>query len=99
MLSSEVNQKELMVKRIEQVVSTLMAEEPLFARDLDRQIIIDHLVEIFAKNFADDQFSQISFESLKNRCSGIMALQILAKIGEEFTPDQMAIFDSAIKRK
>lgn len=99
MLSSEVNQKELMVKRIEQVVSTIMAEDPLFARDLDRQIIIDHLVEIFAKNFSEDRFSQISFESLKKRCSSIMALQVLAKIGEDFTPEQMAIFDSAIKRK
>jgi hypothetical protein len=29
----------------------------------------------------------------------MMSVQLLAKIGEDFTPEQMAIFDDAIKQK
>jgi hypothetical protein len=109
MLSSEVNQNELMVKRIEQVVSTIMAEDPLFARDLDYLSIVEYLVSIlsiveylvsiFNQALSVEEFNTISDASLKNRCSKIMAVQLLAKIGEDFTPEQMAIFEEAIKRK
>jgi hypothetical protein len=99
MLSSEVNQKELMVKRIEQVVSTIMAEDPLFARDLDYLTIVEYLVSIFNQALSVEEFNTISDASLKNRCSKIMAVQLLAKIGEDFTPEQMTIFEEAIKRK
>jgi hypothetical protein len=99
MLSSEVNQNELMVKRIEQVVSTIMAEDPLFARDLDYLSIVEYLVSIFNQALSVEEFNTISDASLKNRCSKIMAVQLLAKIGEDFTPEQMAIFEDAIKRK
>ncbi len=99
MLSSEVNQKELMVKRIEQVVSTIMVEDPLFARELDYLTIGEYLVSIFNQALSVEEFNTISDASLKNRRSKIMAVQLLAKIGEDFTPEQMTIFAEAIKRK
>ena len=37
--------------------------------------------------------------SLKKRCIGIISIQILSKIGDNFTHEQMAIFDEAIKQK
>jgi hypothetical protein len=60
---------------------------------------VAHLAEVFEKALSLDEFNNISEESLKNRCSGVMSLQLLVKIGESFTPEQMAIFDDAIKRK
>ena len=98
MLSTEIKQ-DAMMKRIEDVVSILMDERPLFKEDLDYGKTVTHLVEVFKKALSIDEFNNISEESLKNRCSGIMSLHLLAKIGEDFTPEQMAIFDDAIKRK
>ena len=41
----------------------------------------------------------MSDEHLKNRCDRIMSIDLLAKIGEDFTPEELAIFEDAIKRK
>ncbi len=88
-----------MVKRIENIVSTLMEEYPLFEEDLNYAEIVAQLAEVFEKSLSFEEFNSISEESLKNRCDKIMAVQILAKIGEDFTPEQMAIFEDAIKRR
>ncbi|MFM6746054.1 MAG: hypothetical protein ACKPJH_06590 [Dolichospermum sp.] len=98
MLSTDMKQ-ESMVKRIENIVSILMEEDPLFKEDLNYVETVQILVKVFKENFSLEKFNQISEESLKNRCDKMMAVQLLAKIGEDFTPDQMAIFDDAVKRK
>ncbi|MFM5891649.1 MAG: hypothetical protein ACKPFD_10660 [Dolichospermum sp.] len=98
MLSTDMKQ-ESMVKRIENIVSILMEEDPLFKEDLNYVETVQNLVKVFKENFSLEKFNQISEESLKNRCDKMMAVQLLAKIGEDFTPDQMAIFDDAVKRK
>jgi hypothetical protein len=98
MLLTDIKQ-ESMVKRIENVVSILMEEEPLFKEDLNYSEMVTHLAEVFEKALSFEEFNSISEESLKNRCSSIMSLQLLATIGDDFTPEQMAIFDEAIKRK
>ncbi|MFM6887022.1 MAG: hypothetical protein ACKPKT_19690, partial [Dolichospermum sp.] len=72
---------------------------PLFKEDLNYVETVQNLVKVFKENFSLEKFNQISEESLKNRCDKMMAVQLLAKIGEDFTPDQMAIFDDAVKRK
>ena len=98
MLLTDIRQ-ESMVKRIENIVSILMEEHPLFKEDLNYAEIVQHLVKLFQKNLPFDEFNSMSNDELKEHCSGIMAIQILAKIGEDFTPEEMAIFDEAVKRK
>ncbi len=98
MLLTDIRQ-ESMVKRIEDIVSILMEERPLFKEDLDYTETVQDLVDTFQKNLSFEEFNNISEESLKNRCSGIMAVELLATIGDDFTPQQMTIFEDAIKRK
>jgi len=92
-------QQESIIKRIEQVVSILMEERPLFKEDLNYSETVQHLVKLFEKNLPFDEFNTMSDAELKKHCSGIMSIRLLGKIGEDFTPEQMAIFDEAIKRK
>jgi len=92
-------QQQAMVKRIEQVVSTLMKEESIYKEDFDYREIIEHLSQFFKDNLSVENFNLMSDEKLKERCDRIMSIQLLAKIGENFTPEQMAIFEEAIKRK
>ncbi|HBK23452.1 MAG TPA: hypothetical protein DDZ60_13355 [Planktothrix sp. UBA10369] len=98
MLSTDIKQGS-MITRIEQVVSILMEERPLFKEDIDSAKMVEHLTKVFEKNLSFEEFNTMSDSSLKNRCSGIMSIQLLGKIGEDFTPEQMAIFEDAIKRK
>jgi hypothetical protein len=98
MLSTDL-QKESITKRIEKIVFSLMEERPLFKEDLDYSEMVQHLVKLFEENLSFEEFNTISDQSLRTRCSGIMSIKLLGKIGKDFTPEQMAIFDEAIKRK
>jgi len=98
MLSTDIRQ-ESMVKRIENIVSLLMEEDPLFKEDLNYSEMVKLLVKLFEDNLPFDEFNSMSDEELKQHSSGILAIELLSKIGENFTPEQMAIFEDAIKRK
>jgi hypothetical protein len=98
MLSTDIRQ-ELMLKRIEELVSILMEEDALFKEDLDYLEMVQHLVKVFQRNLPFEEFNALSDAELKDICSGIMSVRLLGKIGEDFTPEQMAIFEDAIKRK
>ncbi|NES24095.1 MAG: hypothetical protein F6K41_35595, partial [Symploca sp. SIO3E6] len=88
-----------MIQRIEQMVTLLMEERPLFKENLDYAEMVDHLIQVFQKNLPIEEFNTISDQDLKERCSGIMSINLLSTIGSSFTSEQMAIFDEAIKRK
>ena len=98
MLSTETRQ-ESMIKRIENIVSILMEERPLFKEDLDYTEIVQDLVKRLQKNLSFEEFNAMPDEELKEYSSGIMAIELLGTIGQGFTPEQMAIFEDAIKRK
>lgn len=98
MLSTDMRQESI-AKRIEKIVSILMEEYPLFKADLNYSEMVASLTEVFDKYLSFEEFNRISDESLKNRWDKMMAVQLLAKIGEDFTPEQMAIFEDAIKWK
>ena len=91
--------QESMLKRIEQVVAALMEERPLFKEDLNYAEMVKLLVKIAQENLTNEQFNNMSNDKLKENCSFVMTTEILSKIGQDFTPEQMAIFDEAIKRK
>jgi hypothetical protein len=98
MLSTDIKQ-EVIVQRIEDIVSILMLERPLFKEELNYQEIVKHLVNLIQENLTNEQFNNMSKEKLKENCSFVMATEVLSKIGQEFTPEEMTIFDEAIKRK
>ena len=98
MLSSDVTQKS-MIQRIEQVLAILMKEYPFFQEEFDYAEMVNYLAKGFQKNLAIAEFNTMSEADLKENCSFIMATEMLSKIGDEFTPEQMAIFDKVIKRK
>jgi hypothetical protein len=62
MLLTDIRQ-ESMVKRIEQVVSVLMEERPIFKEDLDYSEIGKYLVKIVQENLTNEQFNNMSNEN------------------------------------
>ncbi len=85
MLSTDIRQ-ESMVKRIEQVVSVIMEERPIFKEDLDYAETVQDLVDAFQRNLSFEEFNATSDDELKKHSTEIMAIELLGKIGEAFTP-------------
>jgi hypothetical protein len=98
MVSTNI-QQESIINRIERVVAILMEENPIFKEDLNYTEIVKHILKIVQENLTPDKFNNMSDEKLKDNCSFVMSTEVLGKIGEELTPEQMTIFDEAIKRK
>ncbi len=98
MLSTDL-QRESIIKRIEPVITILMEEQSLFKEELNYSEMVQHLSKLFAENLSFEEFIAISDESLKKRCSGIMSTELIAGMLNDLTPEEMAIFDEAIKRK
>ncbi|WP_413174820.1 hypothetical protein [Anabaena azotica] len=93
------NQQESMKTRIEKIVNILMEERPLFKDELNAEEMVQHLCNTFHKNVSFEEFKSMEQEDLKNRCSGILSVQMLSGLLDDLTPEQIAIFDEAVKRK
>lgn len=98
MLSTNIKQ-ESMMKRVQQVVFVIMEERPLFKEDLDYSEMVKLLVNLAQENLSFEEFNRMPDAELKEHCSFVMATEFLSKLGQDFTPEQMAIFEDAIKRK
>ena len=98
MLTTDL-QRESIIKRIEPVIGILMEERPLFKQELNYSEMVQHWSKLFLENLSFEEFSSISDEDLKKRCSIIMVTEAVAGTLNELTPEQMAIFDEAIQRK
>lgn len=57
------------------------------------------LANLAQENLTFENFNSMENTELKEHCSFVMATELLSKIGQDFTPEQMAIFEDAIKRK
>ena len=61
--------------------------------------MIQHLCNIFQKNLSIEEFNLMEYQNLKKRCSGILSVEMLSGLLDDLTPEQIAIFDEAVKRK
>ena len=59
------NKQQSMIKRIENIVSTLMEEYPLFKEALNYSEMVKLLVKLFEDNLPLDEFNRMSDEELK----------------------------------
>ncbi len=73
MLSTDIRQ-ESMVKIIENIVSILMEEYPLFKEDLNYAEMVQNLVPL-PKNLSFEEFNAMSNNELKEYSSSIMAIK------------------------
>ncbi|MGI0479312.1 hypothetical protein ACN4EE_00830 [Geminocystis sp. CENA526] len=98
MLSTDIKQ-ESMVKKITNTVDILREEYPIYKKSLDYSETLLDLVDAFQRNLSFEEFNAMSDEKLKKHCRDMMAVRLLGNIGDSFTPEEMIIFEDAIKRK
>ena len=91
--------KEIIRTRIEKIVKELMQSEDWFQKYIVTEEIINELLNSVQKFLTEEQFNQRTDDELRESFRAIMSSIAMAESFKELTPEQVAIFDEAIKRK
>lgn len=91
-INSQINEQKLTA-----IVETLIDSNILYQENLNRQDSIEIIKENFTlKNVPD--INSISQEELTKRIKRILSLHLVSGMLNDFTPEEMKIFDEAVKR-
>lgn len=84
-------------QKITEIVERLIDSQVLYQENLNRQEMIEVMKENFTLiNVLD--LNEISEDELAKRIKQILSLYLVSGMLSDFTPEQMRIFDEAVKR-
>jgi hypothetical protein len=86
-------------KRISAIVENLIAHNSVYQERLEQDQMIHKTYELFTKPNSGDDIDTIAEDDLTERISKILAVEAISGLLDDFTPEEMAIFDEAVKRK
>ena len=84
-------------QKITEIVERLMDEQPLYEENLNRQEMIEVMKENFTPINVPD-LNEISEEELAKRIKRLLSLYLVSGMLSDFTPEEMKMFDEAVKR-
>ncbi len=86
-------------KRISAIVKNLIANNSVYQERLERELMIERMYELFTRPNLGDDVETITDDDLSQRINKILAVEAMVGLLDDFTPEEMAIFDEAVKRK
>jgi hypothetical protein len=84
-------------QKLTEIVKNLIDNNPLYQENLDIQKMIEVMNRTFAPVAVPD-VNSISQEELTKRIKRILSLHLVSGMLNDFTPEQMQIFDESVKR-
>ena len=84
-------------QKLTEIVETLIDNNPIYQENLDRQ----EMILMINQNFnpvAIPDLNSISEEELTKRIKSILSLNLVSGMLNDFTPEQMRLFDESVKR-
>ncbi|MDJ1178311.1 hypothetical protein PJF56_05505 [Roseofilum sp. BLCC_M91] len=81
--------------RLSNIVQKLMDENPCFREQLDRQKIMEMLLNVF-ESVDRDSILLLEEEELLRRVDLLMATELVYGMLDTLTPEEMAQFDAAV---
>jgi hypothetical protein len=81
--------------RLSNIVQTLMDENPCFQEQLDRQKIMEMLLNVF-ESVNRDSILLLEDQELLRRVDRLMATELVYGMLDTLTPEEMAQFDAAV---
>jgi hypothetical protein len=91
--------EETAFKRISAIVKKMIANNSVYQERLTQDKMIQKIYELFTKPNSGDDIDTIAEDDLTERISKILAVEAISGLLDDFTPEEMAIFDEAVKRK
>jgi hypothetical protein len=86
-------------KRISAIVENLIANNSVYQERLEYDRMINKIYTLFTQPNSGDDVDIILDDDLIERISKILAVEAISGLLNDFTPEEMAIFDEAVKRK
>ncbi|HLO85307.1 MAG TPA: hypothetical protein VK203_09885 [Nostocaceae cyanobacterium] len=85
--------------RISAIVENLIANSSWYQERLNKEEITNHIYNLFNKHDIVANIDTISQEDLIERIDSILVTHAVAGSLNDLTPEEMAIFDEAVRRK
>ncbi|MBF2008257.1 hypothetical protein ACF3DV_10850 [Chlorogloeopsis fritschii PCC 9212] len=87
-----------LINRISPIVEKLFQTNSLYQVKLDKQEMIEMLVNLFGK-FSPEEIRAIPENQLTRRIDKILVLEAVSGTLNDLSPEQLAIFDAAVEGK
>ncbi|MDZ7967326.1 MAG: hypothetical protein RM368_20505 [Nostoc sp. DedSLP03] len=84
--------------RISLIVEKLIKGNSLYQVKLNQQVMIEMLVELFGQS-SPEEMRVITDRELTRRIDKILVLEAVSDTLNDLTPEQIKMFDDAVKRK
>jgi hypothetical protein len=93
-----ISKQEVYRIRIKPFIDRQIADDAIYLDKFNRDGWLDYLVNVM-KKFPVEQFITIADDDLKRRIGRLMSHQLVAGMLNDFTPEQMKIFDECMVRR
>jgi hypothetical protein len=90
--------RQQLLNRISPIVEKLFQGNSLYLVKLKKQEMIEMLVDLFGQ-FCPEEFSVIKDNDLTDRIDSILVLEAVSGTLNDLTPEQIKMYDEAVKRK
>ena len=87
-----------LINRISPIVENLFQGNSLYQVKLNQREMTQMLVELFGK-FSPEEMSEIKDDDLTDRIDSILVLEAVSGTLNDLTPEQIKMYDEAVKKK
>ncbi|MDM9585735.1 hypothetical protein [Nostoc sp. GT001] len=90
--------RDIAIARLSKIVDKLIQDNSLYQERLDKQEIIQHLINLLDK-FSPEFINALSERELTDRIDSILVIEAVSGTLNDLTPDQIEMFDAAVERR
>ncbi len=94
-----INKQDVYRIRLKPFVERKIASDNIYLEKFSQEGWIKYLVDTLMDFVPVEQFITIADDDLKGRIGRLMSLQLVAGLLNDFTPEQMRIFDECMVRR
>ncbi len=91
-------ERDIAIARLSKIVDNLIQGNSLYQERVDKQEIIQHLVNLLDK-FSPEFINALSDGELTDRIDSILVIEAVSGTLNDLTPEQIEMFDAAVERR
>lgn len=90
-------EKDAIAARISRIVEHLMESDRYFQEKLNLVEMVNYVSGLIEEHLSPEELPEIDDEDLSDRIHKVLTLEAVSGMLDDFTPEQMEIFDAAVE--
>ena len=90
-------EKDALTARISRIVENLMENESWFREKLNLEEMVNYVSGLIEEYLSPEELQEIDDEDISGRIRKVLTLEAVSGMLDDFTPEQMEIFDAAVE--